>query len=46
MGIKNTALEMISLVEIFSLEKNIFPPIFGLIFGLYPMKFYDTISFM
>jgi hypothetical protein len=26
MGIKNTALEMISLVEIFNLEKSIFPP--------------------
>jgi hypothetical protein len=26
MGIKNTALEIINLVEIFSLEKNIFPP--------------------
>jgi hypothetical protein len=29
MGIKKTALEMISLVEIFSLEKNIFPPVLG-----------------
>jgi hypothetical protein len=27
-GIKNTALEMTSLVEILSFEKNIFPPIF------------------
>jgi hypothetical protein len=26
MGIKNTALEIISLVEIFNLEKSIFPP--------------------
>jgi putative cell wall-binding protein len=26
MGIKNTALEIINLVEIFNLEKNIFPP--------------------
>ena len=29
MGIKKTALEMISLVEIFNLEKNIFPPVLG-----------------
>jgi hypothetical protein len=28
MGIKKTALEMISLVEIFSLEKSIFPPVY------------------
>jgi len=28
MGIKNTALEMISFVEIFNLEKNIFPPVY------------------
>jgi hypothetical protein len=27
MGIKNTALEIINLVEIFNLEKNIFPPL-------------------
>jgi hypothetical protein len=27
MGIKKTALEMISLADIFNLEKNIFPPV-------------------
>jgi hypothetical protein len=28
-GIKNTALDISSLVEIFNLEKNIFPPVYG-----------------
>jgi hypothetical protein len=30
-GIKNTALEMMSFVEIFNFEKNIFPPISALL---------------
>ena len=46
MGIKNTALEMNSLVDIFNLEKNIFPPVCGPKCRFDPWKFYDIFSFL
>jgi len=46
-GIKKTALEMNSLVEIFNLEKNIFPPhSAGKTYCFYLKKFYDTFTLL